>query len=334
MAGGLSYTIDDLNDLTQAAIYGKVLTDLGKQYPEIVCLSADLAKSTKTGDFFKAYPERSFNFGIAEQNMMSAAAGMALTGLKPYVSTFGAFAAMRACEQVRTDICYAKLNVKVVGTHSGLSMGNGGTTHHATEDIGIMRTFANMTITVPADGIETARIIMASVEHDGPLYMRVGRGFEPAVYESLEYDFKIGKAIRMREGKDVTIIACGVCVLAAIEAAEEFEGENGPSVGVINMHTIKPLDKDAILEAAANSKYIVTAEEHNILGGLGSAVAETLAEAGLTHQVKFKRFGIPDVFSVIGYPEDLYAHYKIDMAGIYDGIRELMGLEKKERDDH
>ncbi len=334
MAGGLSYTIDDLNDLTQAAIYGKVLTDLGAKYPEIVCLSADLAKSTKVGDFFNKFPERSFNFGIAEQNMTGAAAGMALTGLKPYVSTFGAFACMRACEQVRTDICYPNLNVKITGTHGGLSMGNGGTTHHATEDIAIMRSFANMTVCVPADGIETAKAIIASVEeHEGPFYMRVGRGFEPPVYETLDYDFKLGKAITMREGKDATIIACGVCVMAAIEAAEEFEAEDGLSVGVINMHTIKPLDKEAIIKAASETKCIVTAEEHNIFGGLGGAVAEVLAEEGMG--IKFKRIGIPDVFSVIGYPEDLYAHYKIDMAGIYDHLRELLGLEvKKREDDH
>ncbi|HOX27828.1 MAG TPA: transketolase C-terminal domain-containing protein [bacterium] len=331
MAGGLSYTIDDLNDLTQAQIYGKVLNELGRKRPEIVCLTADLAKSTKVGDFFAEFPERSFNFGIAEQNMMTAAAGMALTGLKPYVSTFGAFAAMRACEQVRTDLCYPKLNVKIVGTHAGLSMGNGGTTHHATEDLGILRTFANMTIVVPADGFETAKAIEASADYDGPMYIRVGRGFEPFVYESIDYDYKIGKAVRMREGKDLTIIACGVCVLAAIEAAEELEAEDGVSAGVINMHTIKPLDKEAILEAAG-TKCIVTAEEHNILGGLGGAVAEVIAEAGLG--IKFKRLGVPDVFSVIGYPEDLYAHYKIDMAGIYDGVRELLGMEKIERDDH
>ncbi len=331
MAGGLSYTIDDLNDLTQAQIYGKVLNELGRKRPEIVCLTADLAKSTKVGDFFAEFPERSFNFGIAEQNMMTAAAGMALTGLKPYVSTFGAFAAMRACEQVRTDLCYPKLNVKIVGTHAGLSMGNGGTTHHATEDLGILRNFANMTIVVPADGFETAKAIEASADYDGPMYIRVGRGFEPFVYETIDYDYKIGKAVRMREGKDLTIIACGVCVLAAIEAAEELEAEDGVSAGVINMHTIKPLDKEAILEAAG-TKCIVTAEEHNILGGLGGAVAEVIAEAGLG--IKFKRLGVPDVFSVIGYPEDLYAHYKIDMAGIYDGVRELLGMEKIERDDH
>ncbi len=332
MAGGLSYTIDDLNTLTQAAIYGKALTDLGTKYPEIVCLTADLAKSTKVGDFFAVHPERSFNFGIAEQNMMGAAAGLALAGFKPYISTFGAFAAMRACEQVRTDFCYPKLNVKIVGTHSGLSMGNGGTTHHATEDIGIMRTFANMTVVVPADGIETAKAIIASVEeHEGPFYMRVGRGFEPPVYETMDYEFKLGKGIQLREGNDATIIACGVCVMAAIEASEEFDAEDGLGVRVINMHTIKPLDKEIILKAAEETKCIVVAEEHNIYGGLGSAVAEVLAEAGMG--IKFKRLGVPDVFSVIGYPEDLYAHYKIDMAGIYDQLRDLMGMEKKDRED-
>jgi transketolase len=333
MAGGLAYTTDDLNDLTQAQIFGRVLMDLGAQHPEIVALSADLAKSTKVGDFFAKFPERSFNFGIAEQNMIGAAAGLALAGFKPYAATFGCFASMRACEQVRTDLCYPKLNVKIIGTHAGLSMGNGGTTHHATEDIGIFRTFANMTVMVPADGLETAKVISASIDHDGPMYIRVGRGFEPPAYESLDYDFKIGKAIEMRPGGDATVIACGVCVLQAMEAAEDFAEDDGPDIRVINMHTVKPIDKEAVIKAAEETGVIVTAEEHNIIGGLGSAVAEILAEAGLAGSVKFKRVGIPDVFSVIGYPEDLYAHYKIDQAGIYDSLCDLMGLEKKERDD-
>lgn len=329
MAGGLSYTIDDLSDLTQAEIYGKMLVDLGRKDPDIVCLTADLAKSTKIGVFFKEYPERGINVGIAEQNMIGVAAGLALAGKKPYVSTFACFASMRACEQVRSDLCYPKLNVKIIGTHSGLSMGNGGTTHHATEDIAIMRSFANMTVMVPADGIETAKTIEASLDLPGPMYMRIGRGFEPPAYESTDYDFKIGKANVMREGKDATVIACGVCVLAAIEAAEEFAEENGPDIRVINMHTIKPLDKEAIIKAAEETGVIITAEEHNIIGGLGSAVAEVLAEAGVP--CKFKRVGIPDCFSVIGYPEDLYGHYKIDLAGIYDSLCDLMGIEKKER---
>lgn len=328
---GLSYTIDDLNSLTQGQVFGQTIVELGKKDPSIVCLTADLAKSTKIGTFFQAFPERSFNIGIAEQNMVSVAAGMALAGKKPYLATFACFASMRACEQVRTDLCYPNLNVKVIGTHSGLSMGNGGTTHHATEDIGIMRTFANMMVTVPADGIETAKMIEASAEHEGPMYMRIGRGFEPPAYSSLDYDFKFGKAITMREGGDITVIGCGVCVLAAMDAADEFADSDGPAVRVINMHTIKPLDKEAILKAAEETGMIITAEEHNIYGGLGSAVAEVIAESGIP--CKFKRLGIPDAFSVIGYPEDLYSHYKIDHDGIYEAICEMKGLDPNDRED-
>lgn len=324
MAGGMSYNIDDLQDLTQAEVYGRVLVEMGKTHKEIVVLTADLAKSTKSGVFFKEYPDRSFNFGIAEQNMMTAAAGLALTGKRPYVSTFACFASMRACEQVRTDICYPRLNVKIMGTHSGLSMGNGGTTHHATEDLAIMRSFAGMTVVVPADGIETAKLVEATIGHDGPLYMRVGRGFEPPAYTSPDYDFEIGKAITMREGKDVTVVCCGVTVLAALEAAQELKDENNIEVRVVNMHTIKPLDQAAIVAAAKETGGIVTAEEHNIIGGLGSAVAETLLDAGLCP--KFKRLGIPDVFSVIGYPEDLYRHYGIDIDGVKNGIKTVLGL--------
>ncbi len=337
MAGGLSYTIEDLNDLTQGQVFGKTLCDIGREDPTIVCLTADLAKSTKIGTFFNEFPERSFNMGIAEQNMISAAAGMALAGLKPYIATFACFASMRACEQVRTDLCYPNLNVTVIGTHSGLSMGNGGTTHHATEDLAIMRSFANMTVTVPADGIETARIIEASAKHKGPLYMRIGRGFEPPAYDSTDYDFELGKAITMREGASATIIACGMCVREAMEAAEDFaeeteDGKSGrPDIRVVNMHTIKPIDKDAIIKSAQETGTIITVEEHNIIGGLGGAVAEVLMDAGV--HCKFKRLGIPDCFSVIGYPEDLYYHYKIDREGIYGTVCELLGIESFADDD-
>ena len=324
MSGGMSYTIDDLQDLTAAEAYGRVLTELGREHPEIVVLTADLAKSTKLGVFFNEFPERSFNFGIAEQNMMTAAAGLALGGKKPYLSTFACFASMRACEQVRTDICYPKLNVKIMGTHSGLSMGNGGTTHHSTEDLAIMRSFANMTVVVPADGIEAARLAEASYDFDGPLYFRVGRGFEPPAYQDENYDFEIGKAVTMNEGNDVTVIACGVCVLQAVEAAEELADENDLNVRVINMHTVKPIDRDAIIQAAEETGGIVTVEEHNVIGGMGSAVGEVLLDAGKT--CKFSRLGIPDVFSVIGYPEDLYRHYGIEIDGIKNGVKKLMGL--------
>lgn len=320
---GFSYTVYDVSDMSQAEVYGHVLVDMGKKHPEIVLLTADLAKSTKTGVFFKEFPERSFNFGIAEQNMMSAAAGMAIAGKIPFVSTFAVFASMRTCEQVRSDFAYPKLNVKVIATHAGLSMGSGGTTHHCTEDIGIMRTMANMTIVVPADSIETAKLIQAAAElHKGPLYARVGRGFEPPAYQNSDYEFKIGKAVRMREGKDASIICCGVCVHNALEAAEELAGE-GIEASVINMHTIKPLDRETILDAAKNTGCVVTVEEHNIIGGLGSAVAEVIAEEGLS--VKFKRVGLPDIYSVIGYPEDLYARYGFDYEGIQNSVKETLG---------
>lgn len=321
---GFSYTVYDVSDMSQAEAYGKVLVDAGRAHPEIVLLTADLAKSTKTGDFFKAFPERSFNFGIAEQNMMSAAAGFAIAGKLPFVSTFAVFASQRACEQVRTDIAYPNLNVKIVATHAGLSMGSGGTTHHCTEDVGIMRTFANMTVVVPADAIETCKLVQTAIEeHKGPLYARVGRGFEPAAYKDGDYDFKIGKAVTMREGKDATVICCGVCVYQALEAAAELAENDGIDLNVVNMHTIKPIDREAVIKAAGDTGVIITAEEHNIIGGLGSAVAEVLAEEGIG--VKFRRLGIPDVFSVIGYPEDLYARYGIDYEGICNGVKEALG---------
>lgn len=322
--GGMSYTIDDMQNLTQAEVYGKVLCDLGREDKDIVVLTADLAKSTKVGVFFNEFPERSFNVGIAEQNMVSIAAGLALTGKKPYVSTFACFASMRACEQVRTDLCYPNLNVKIVGTHSGLTMGNGGTTHHATEDLAIMRSFANMTVVVPADGIETAKLVQATMDHKGPLYFRVGRGFEPSAYQDSNYEFKIGKAVTMREGKDLTIIACGVPVLQAVEAAEELADENNLNIRVINMHTIKPLDVDVVLAAAKETGAVLTVEEHNVIGGLGGACAEVLMESGV--QCKFKRLGVPDTFSVIGYPEDLYRYYGIEIDGIKKGVKQLLGL--------
>lgn len=322
MAEGMSYTIYDASAMTQAEIYGHVLVELGKEHPEIVLLTADLAKSTKTGVFFKEFPERSFNVGIAEQNMTAIAAGLATCGKKPFISTFGAFASMRACEMVRSDIAYPNLNVKIVATHAGLSMGNGGTTHHVTEDLAIMRSMANMTVVVPADGIETAKLVRACMDYPGPLYTRIGRGFEPPVYENEDYDFAIGKAITMREGNDATVIACGVCVLAAMDAADALKDEDGISIRVLNMHTIKPLDAEAVLKAASETKCIVTAEEHNIYGGLGGAVAEVLADAGVG--IKFKRIGMPDAYSVIGYPEDLYARYGMDVDGIMATVRETL----------
>lgn len=322
-AEGLTWTVDTLDELTQAEIYGKVLTFLAKTRPEIVFLTADLVKSTKMKEFVQAYPQRFFNLGIMEQNLMTVAAGMSLAGKHPFVATFGAFASMRACEQVRTDICYQGTNVKIMATHSGLSFGQAGTTHHCLEDISIMRTFAGMTVIVPADSFETAQVVRALVDYPGPAYIRLGRGFEFPAYDNDQFEFKIGKANTVVDGKDITVIACGVGVEGAKEAAEFLQLEEGISVRLLDMHTIKPLDREAVIRAARETGHIITVEEHSIIGGLGSAVAEVLAEEAIS--IPFRRLGIPDQWAIIGYPEDLYEHYGISANGIREAILAMLG---------
>ncbi len=329
---GTTWTVYDADTLTQAEIYGQVLTELGEKHPEIVALTADLAKSTKIGKFNEVFPERFFNVGIAEQNLFGVAAGMAKSGLLPVVSTMAAFASMRASEQVRTDICYQNLNVKIIATHAGMSFGAAGSTHHCLEDLSIMRAFPNMTVIVPADGIETANAVKAAIEkHQGPVYIRIGRGFEPPYYKTDDYGFEIGKAIKLREGTDITIIATGIAVLQAAEAADFLKENDGISVEVINMHTIKPIDREAVINAVKNSRRILTVEEHNVMGGLGSAVAEVIVETGMA--CAFEKIGVPDEFSIVGYPEDLYSYYKLDSNGIIEKVREIMGKDFEEDDN-
>lgn len=325
---GTTWTVYDANSMTQAEIYGHVLCELGEENPNIVGLSADLAKSTKIGIFGDRFPERFFNVGIAEQNMFGVAAGLAKAGLLPFVSTMAAFASMRACEQVRTDICYQNLDCKIIATHGGISFGTAGSTHNAQEDLAIMRAMPNMTVIVPADGIETANAVRACVDHPGPVYIRVGRGFEPTYYETEEYGFEIGKAVEISDGTDITIIACGVTVLQAAEAARVLKAEDGLSVRVLNLHTIKPLDEAAILKAVEDTRRIITIEDHNVIGGLGTAVADVIAASG--KGCAFEKVGIPDEFSLVGYPEDLYAHYRLDTNGIIDRVRAVMGKDFEE----
>jgi transketolase len=322
---GLTYTMIDTANLSTSELYGKVLCDLGEKHPEIVGLSADLAKSTKIGLFGDKFPERFFNVGIAEQNMFGMAAGMAKAGLVPFASTFAIFTSMRALDQVHTDICYQNLNVKMIATHAGLSFGQAGSTHHCTEDIAIMRAMANCKVIVPADGIETANAVQAAYETPGPVYIRINRGFDQKLYESTEYGFEIGKAVQMADGTDLTIIACGSCVFQALEAAKILDSVDGIKARVLNIHTIKPIDREAILKAVHETRRIITVEDHNVIGGLGSAVAEVMAESGKA--CAFKRLGIPDVFSIIGLHEDLMAFYKIDTNGILENVRELMGRD-------
>jgi len=331
MGEGLTWNVYDSEKLSQREIYGLVLCELGQRDPRIVGLSADLAKSTKIGTFADRFPDRFFNFGIAEQNMFAVGAGMARAGLIPFISTFSAFASMRACEFLRTDICYQNLNCKIIATHAGTSFGPAGSTHHATEDLSIVRAFANLTVVVPADAVETANAVRACLEVNGPVYLRIGRGFEPRVYETDDYGFEIGKAVEMRAGTDVTVIACGAVVLHAVEASKILERQDGLSVRVINLHTIKPIDREAVLSAVRQTRRIVTFEDHNIYGGLGSAVAEVIAESGLA--CAFLRVGIPDTYTIIGYPEDIMNYYKLDTDGIVERVCQIMGRDFEDDED-
>ncbi len=320
---GFVFTMDTYDMISAAEVYGQVISDMAQNNKDIVVLTSDLMRSNKTGTFKKYFPERFFNFGIAETNMVAAAAGMAVSGKLPYISSMAVFLSLRCAETIRTDLAYTNLKVRMIATHSGLSMGNGGTTHHATEDIAILRSMANMTVVVPADTIETGKVVRASEDLEGPLYIRIGRSIEPLAYENDAYDYTIGKHIVMRDyGKDAAVIACGVCVKAAVDAADALKKE-GIGIRVINMHTIKPLDTEAILEAAQATGALITVEEHSIIGGLGGAVAETLCDAGMG--IKFRRLGIPDIYAVIGYPEDLYPLYGIDSAGIRTSVLNLLG---------
>jgi transketolase len=329
--GGLTWTVYDADKMTQREIYGAVLAELGEEHPEIVGLSADLAKSTKIGTFGDKFPDRFFNVGIAEQNLFGVAAGLAQAGLVPFVSTFSVFATLRAGEFLRTDLCYQNLNAKVIATHGGTSFGSAGATHHATEDIAIVRALPNLTVIVPADPIETAHTVRQCLDINGPVYIRIGRGFEPRVYEEEEYGFQIGKVVEMNAGTDLTVIACGPCVLHAVQAAKILAEDGGLSVRVLNMHTLKPIDEEAILSAVKDTRRIITVEDHNVIGGLGSAVADVIAASG--KGCAFSKLGIPDEFASHGYPEDLMNHYKIDTDGIVEKAREIMGKDFEEDED-
>ena len=322
---GTTWTCYDSSTMTSREIYGRTLAELGKTNDRIVGLSADLAKTTAIVHFADAFPDRFFNFGIAEQNMFGAAAGLAKAGLIPFASTMAIFACLRGGEQIRTDICYQNLPVKIIATHAGISFGHAGTTHHCTEDLAVMRSFANMTVIAPADGIETSKAVRACLDIEGPVYIRIGRGFEPPCYENENYDFIPGKAVEMHAGTDLTIICCGIAVLQSVQAAKTLLEQDGLSVRVLNMHTIKPIDKEAVLKAVQDTRRILTIEEHNVVGGLGDAVGSVIAESG--KGCVFRKHGIQDEFSLIGYAEDLYAHYGLDANGIISHERRMMGME-------
>ena len=300
--------------------YGNALAELGAQNPNIVVLDADLAGATKTGVFKKAFPERHIDCGIAEGNMMGVAAGLATCGKIPFASSFAMFAAGRAFEQVRNSIGYPHLNVKIGATHAGISVGGDGATHQCNEDIAIMRTIPGMTIICPADDVEARAAVKAAAEYVGPVYMRFGRLAVPVINDEANYKFEIGKGITLKEGKDVTIIATGLEVNESLEAAKLLEAD-GISAEVINIHTIKPLDKELVVASAKKTGKVVTVEEHSVIGGLGGAVAEALSEEAPT---KMLRIGMMDKFGQSGPAKALIEYYGLDGKSIYEKVKAFL----------
>lgn len=300
--------------------YGSTLVELGREHDNIVVLDADLAEATRTGVFQKEFPDRHIDCGIAEANMMGIAAGLATTGKVPFASSFAMFAAGRAYEQVRNSIGYPHLNVKIGASHAGISVGEDGASHQCNEDIALMRTIPDMTIINPSDVIEAKAAVRAAYELDGPVYLRFGRLAVPVINENPDYKFELGKGILLREGTDVTIAATGLCVAASLEAAEKLAAE-GISAEVINIHTIKPLDTEIIVNSAKKTGKMVTAEEHSVIGGLGSAVCECLCEHA---PVPVCRIGIYDVFGESGPALELLVKYGLDGQGIYKKVKEFV----------
>ena len=303
--------------------YGKALAALANTNENVVVLDADLSKSTKTADFKAVAPERFFNMGIAEGNMMGVAAGLSTCGKVPFVSTFAMFAAGRAFEQIRNSICYPKLNVKVCATHAGLTVGEDGASHQAIEDISLMRGVPNMVVINPADDIETEAAIKAVAQMEGPCYVRLGRMAVSRVNDEANYNFVIGKGITLAEGNDVAIIATGIMVEAALEAKGELAKE-GINARVINIHTIKPIDEELIIKAAKETGVIVTAEEHSVIGGLGSAVAEVVSE---NCPVPVLRVGVKDTFGESGKPNELLEKYGLTSNDIVNKVKEVIKLK-------
>ena len=299
--------------------YGRALVRLGAIHPEMVVLDADLSKSTKTADFAKAYPERFIRLGVAEQNLMGTAAGMALAGKIPFASSFAIFATGRAFEQIRNSIAYPRLKVRIAATHAGISVGEDGASHQSIEDVALMRVLPHMTVIVPADARETEKVIEASLDWEGPIYIRMGRLAVPTVYTD-DYEYIIGQAVQLRDGSEATIIANGLMVPEALQAAEILQQEQ-LSVRVINMHTVKPLDREAIIRAARETGAIVTAEEHSIIGGLGSAVAEVLVEE---YPVPMHRVGLMDCFGESGDPGELLEKYGLTASHIVEVVHEII----------
>lgn len=309
--------MSDVKKIATRESYGNALVELGKQHEDIVVLDADLAAATKTAMFKNVFPERHIDCGIAECNMVGVAAGLAATGMVPFASSFAMFAAGRAFEQIRNSVGYPKLNVKIGATHAGISVGEDGATHQCNEDIALMRTIPGMVVINPSDDVEARAAVKAAYEHEGPVYLRFGRLAVPVINDNEEYKFELGKGITLKEGTDVTIIATGLPVSESLEAAEMLE-KDGISVRVINIHTIKPLDEEIVAKAANETGKIVTVEEHSIIGGLGSAVCDVVAEKA---PAKVMKIGINDVYGESGPALELIKKYGLDAESIYKKVK-------------
>ena len=310
----------DVKKIATRESYGNALKELGAEFPDLVVLDADLAEATKTGVFKKAFPERHIDCGIAECNMVGIAAGLATVGKIPFVSSFAMFAAGRAFEQVRNSVGYPHLNVKIGATHAGITVGEDGASHQCNEDLALMRTIPGMVVMCPSDDIEAKAAVRAAIEHEGPVYIRFGRAAVPVFNDTPDFKFEIGKGRVVREGKDVTIVATGICVDSAMGAAEKLAAE-GIDAEVINICTIKPLDEELILASAKKTGKVVTVEEHSVIGGLGSAVCDCLAEKLPT---PVKKIGMYDVFGESGSAAALVEKYGLDAAGVYKSVKEFM----------
>ena len=309
--------MSEVKKIATRASYGNALVELGKKHDDLVVLDADLAAATQTGIFKKAFPERHIDCGIAECDMMGIAAGLSTVGKIPFASSFAMFAAGRAYEQVRNSIGYPHLNVKIGATHAGITVGEDGASHQCLEDIALMRVIPGMVVINPCDAVEARAAVQAALEYVGPVYLRFGRAAVPVINDNDNYKFEIGKGVLLREGTDVTIVATGICVPEALEAAEKLAAD-GISAEVINIHTIKPLDEELIIKSAKKTGKVVTAEEHSIIGGLGGAVCEVLSEKAPTPVC---RIGMNDIFGESGSAGALVAKYGLDAEGIYGKVK-------------
>lgn len=321
--GGFTFCCGDFVNMMDAkgTVTAEIL-EMIEDDPRVCYINSDSTVG-RVAEAMKKYPDRVLDTGIQEMNMVTVAAGLAKEGFIPFVQTFGPFLCVRALDQIHNDVCYNDFPVRLIGTHAGLSSGYG-PTHNTIIEFGIMNALPNMTMVAPCDANQAKKLLRASLDYPGPIYIRIPRGEEPAVYaEDYDYKYEIGKAIELSEGKDLTIIATGMGVANSVQAARQLQEEHGLDIGVIDMHTIKPIDKEAIIKAAQQNGTIVTVEDHNILGGLGSIVADVLMEAGVP--ARLKKIGVPDTFVEYGYPEQLYPHYGMDAAGIAKTCLEFLG---------